>query len=192
MQTFSFKKTIISGVALALPLAVVAYVVFRSVQIFEKIISPFAERFGIEGIFGEITLTVLAIVCLLLLVFFLGLMMQFSFVSNGRKLLEEMILKIIPSLNHLKLMAAEKLDTGDVATNWKPVLLESEEGFIPAYLIEETDGMATFSKIKTPGTEPGDILVSRKDGIRYTEISMSQLRQFNKQFGKGYISLIEK
>jgi len=192
MYKLSIKTILFNGIALALPLAVVAYIVFRFFVIFEKMVLPAAKLLHIATVFGELTLTILAILLMLFLAFFLGLLMQISYVSNSRKLLEDLILKIIPSLNNLKLIAAEKLETGDAAGAWKPVLLEYSEGIIPSYLIEETETLATFSKVKIPGTEPGEIVILRKDSMVYTEISISQLRIASRQFGKGLISLIEK
>ena len=192
MNRLSFKRTIIHGVALALPLAVVLYVVIHFFQVFEKIMLPVAKIVNVKGFIGEMVLTILAILCMMVIVFVLGLLMQFSFIASSRIYLEEIILKMVPSLNHLKLLADEKLMTGEAISNWKPVLMENEEGIIPAYLIEETTELATFSKIKSPGIEAGEIVIVRKDRSRYTEISMSQLRVFNKQFGKGYITLIKQ
>jgi hypothetical protein len=50
----------------------------------------------------------------------------------------------------------------------------------------------TFSKIKSPGIEAGEIVLVRKNRSHYTIISISQLRIFNKRFGKGFISLLKK
>lgn len=192
MAAFSFKRTLIKGIALGAPLAIAFYVFLRFVKIFEKIITPIAKKFEVESIFGEITLTILAIASMLVLTFLLGLLMQLSLIAKLSKQLEDVILKMVPSLNHLKLIAVEKLDAENAATNWKPVLIEKGSCFLPAYLIEESAKWITYSKIKIPGTDPGDMVVEKKEGIKYSALSMSQLKQYNKQFGKGYISLIEQ
>lgn len=192
MAVFSFKKTIFRGVAFALPLGVVAYVFIRFVSIFEKIVSPLAKKAGIENILGELTLTVLAIAIMLLMIFFLGILMRFSFFSSVNRQLEEVILKLAPSLNHFKMMAAEKLDIDNASTAWKPVLIYVEEVYLPAYIIEENKQWITFAKVKAPSTQPDEIAIIKKENTSYVEITMLQMRQFNRQFGKGYIALIEK
>jgi uncharacterized membrane protein len=192
MAAFSIKKTIVNGIALALPLGVVFYVLTRFIEIFEKLIAPIAQKIGIENFFGKITLTVLAVAVIISITFLLGLLMQFSFVKKNRRYLEEWILKLVPSLNQLKLMAEEKLDIENTTSNWKPVLLKNGEQYLPAYIIEENEEWITMAKIKIPTTEPGDLLITKKSAITYTEITMKELRQFNKQFGRGYISFIEK
>jgi hypothetical protein len=192
MTSFSIKKTIINGIALALPLGIVFYVLTRFIEIFEKLIAPIAQKIGIENFFGKITLTVLAIAVIIIITFLLGLLMQFSFVKKNRRYLEEWILKLVPSLNQLKLMAEEKLDIENTTSNWKPVLLKNGEQYLPAYIIEENEEWITMAKIKIPTIDPGDLLITKKSAITYTEITMKELRQFNKQFGRGYISFIEK
>ncbi len=189
---FSFKKIIVQGVALALPLAIVAYLVIHFLKVFETIISPVAEKAHIETIFGQLTLTVLALLAMLVLVFILGLLMQFSIIVKSSKLAEDVIIKLVPSLNHLKLLAAEKLSVEDANTEWKPVLVKTDDGFVAAYLIEQSEDLATFSKIVTPGIEPGEIFIKEKKSTKYIEITMTQLLKYNKQFGKGFIALIEK
>jgi uncharacterized membrane protein len=136
----------IKGIALGAPLGIALYVLLRFIKIFEKIISPFAKKFEVETIFGEITLSILALLCMLAIAFFLGLLMQLPLISKLGKQLQEVILKMFPSLNHLKLMALEKLEIKNVATNWKPVLIEKGNGFTPAYLIDESTEWITFSK----------------------------------------------
>jgi uncharacterized membrane protein len=175
-----------------LPLGVVFYVLTRFIEIFEKLIAPIAQKIGIENFFGKITLTVLAIAVIIIITFLLGLLMQFSFVKKNRRYLEEWILKLVPSLNQLKLMAEEKLDIENTTSNWKPVLLKNGEQYLPAYIIEENEEWITMAKIKIPTIDPGDLLITKKSAITYTEITMKELRQFNKQFGRGYISFIEK
>ncbi len=192
MAAFSFKNTMIKGIALAAPLSIALYILLRFVKIFEKIIAPFAKKFEVDTFLGEITLSVLAVITMLAVAFAFGLLMQIPIISKSGKQLEDLILKMIPSLNHLKLMAVEKLDAENAVTNWKPILIEKGNGFMPAYLIEESAEWITFSKVKMPGTDPGDVFIEKKDGIKFTYISMSQLLDFNKQFGKGYIGFIEK
>jgi hypothetical protein len=72
------------------------------------------------------------------------------------------------------------------------VLLKNGEQYLPAYIIEENEEWITMAKIKIPTIDPGDLLITKKSAITYTEITMKELRQFNKQFGRGYISFIEK
>nr|WP_214460634.1 hypothetical protein [Flavihumibacter fluvii] len=190
MSAFSIRRTIGRGIALALPLAIAVYVLYRSIRIFEKILAPVANTFGVDHVLGELTLTFFAILAILFIIFLLGLLMQVSFVANMRRYIEGWILKFVPSLNHLKLMAAEKLDLENAVTNWKTILFLKGDQYIPGFIIEESNEWITIAIAKAPETEPKDMLIIKKDSVSYIEITMKQMHDFNKQFGKGYLSLI--
>ncbi len=191
MAKFSLKQTIGRGIALALPLAVVVYVLYRFIKIFEKILAPIAKKTGVDSILGEITLTFFAILVLFALAFFLGLLMRIPIVAELRKHVEGWILKFIPSLNHLKMMAAEKLDLENAVTQWKPIMYLKGDQYAPAYLIEENAEWITLASVKSPTTEPGGMMILKKSSItHYKEITMKQMADFNKAFGKGYLTII--
>ncbi|HRI22584.1 MAG TPA: hypothetical protein PLA68_16600 [Panacibacter sp.] len=192
MNKLSFKKIFARGCALAIPLCIVAYVIIKLVDAFEKIINPVATKLGIEKIFGEITLTVMALLLLMVLMFLLGLLMQFSIVAGFTKNLQDVILKFIPSLNHLKTMAAEKLDFDNTLNTWKPVLLFYENRYSPAFIIEENEHLITFFLTKGTSLNEGEILITDKNETVFLEITSKQMHQCSKQYGKGYLSLIKK
>jgi hypothetical protein len=184
------KEILGRGIALALPLAIVFYVLYKFMKIVESAIAPLAKKFSVETVFGELTITFFAVLLMLAIVFILGLLMNISLVVKLRRIVESWILKFIPSLNHLKLMAADKLDLENAVSNWKPILLEKGPECIPAYIIEEDVEWITVAIAKGTTTEPKDMLIIKKSSISYQEITMKQMRDFNKQYGKGYISLV--
>jgi len=191
MKKFSLKQTIFSGIALAIPLSIVVYVVYRFFKIFEKAIGPIAKKFGLESILGDLTLTFFSILVMIVIVFFLGLLMRISFIANVRKNIEGWILKFIPSLNHLKLMAAEKLDLENANMNWKPVLYLRCDQYAPAFIVEENNEWITLATTAPPSTEPKGKLIIKRSSISYLEITLKQMNDFNKHFGKGYLSIMQ-
>lgn len=191
MNPFSVKQTMIKGITLALPLAMVLYVLIKIVGMLEKMIGPLAKKAGVANILGDITITVIDILLLLLLVFLLGLLMQLAFVASFRTYIQDWIIKLVPSLNHLNLIAAEQLDIEKSVTTWRPVLVEKEGHFSPAFIIEESEEWLTLVYVKPPLTDPEIMLIIKKNEVNCKEITMKQMMQFNKQFGKGYLSLID-
>lgn len=192
MNRPSFKLIFAKGCALALPLGVVAYVFLKILSAFEEMIKPIATKLGVDKLLGEITLTVIALIVLMILMFLLGLLMQLSAVAGFRKNLEELVLKFIPSLNHLKTMAAEKLDFDEATSGWKPVLLFYENKYSAAFIVEENDKLITFFLTKGTSLSEGEIVITDKSEIVFSEITSRQMHQCSKQYGKGYISLIKK
>jgi hypothetical protein len=192
MNFTNIKRIFARGLALAIPLGVVAYVFIKLVGILEKLVTPLAAKLGIEKILGELTLTILAILVLLLLMFLLGLLMQLSFIAVFGKSLEDTVIKFIPSLNNFKDMMAEKLRLEDLSGNWKPVLMFHDDNYQPGFIIEESEDLITVYIVKGTTLNDGEILITRKDKLSFTDITASQIHSFSKQFGKGYLSLIKK
>lgn len=190
MAAFSLKRTIGRGIALALPLSIVIYVVYKFIKIFEKALAPIANKFGVDHLLGELTLTFLAVLVILAIIFLLGLLMQIDIIADMRKYVEGWILKFVPSLNHLKLMAAEKLDLDNATLNWKPILLLKGDQYLPAFIIDENSEWLVLGVSKAPTTEPKDMLIVKRNSVSYKEITLKQMHDFNKQFGKGYLSVI--
>lgn len=186
------KKTFITGLALAVPLAIVIYVFFRILHIIEKFISPIATKIGIHRILGGATLTVLALLLILLMILLLGLLMKISVISGIRQKMEDMILKFVPSLNYLKLMEADKLDLANSQNTWKPVLLNAGGKFHAAFVVEETETLITLFVSKGTSLKEGEILTTHKKDVELIATTFEQLNKFSKGFGRGFISLIRE
>jgi hypothetical protein len=190
MKKFSFKRTFARGLMLAVPIGIIAYVFLRFVKLFEKLAEPLAKKFGMEKILGELTLTILAVAGILILVFLLGLLMEIAFIARIGKDVDALMVKLFPSLNHLKLVAAEKLDAEGAVQNWRPVLLQRGNTRMPAYVIEESGDWVTLGLVKGYGTDPGEMLIIKRTEVSYKDITISEMKRFNKQFGKGYLSMV--
>ena len=191
MTKFSLKSTIFRGIALGFPLSVVLYVLYKFIKIFEKLIGPIAKKFEIERIFGEITLTFFAVLAMLAIAFLLGLLMRITLIANIKGEVESLVLKLIPSLNHLKLMAAERLNADITDVNWKPVLVLKGDQCFPAYILEENEEWITLATVRMPNTDPGGMMLIKQSSITCIPITMKEMRVCNKQFGKGYINKIK-
>ncbi len=191
MTKFSLKTTIIRGIALALPLSVVLYVLYKFMKIFESLIGPIAKKFQIEHIFGEITLTFFAVLAMLAIAFLLGLLMRINSIANIRREVEALVLKFIPSLNYLELMAADRLHADNIDLNWKPVLVLKGDQYFPAYVLEENEEWITLVTVRIPNTDPVGMMLVKQSSVKCIPITMKEMRLYNKQFGKGYIDKIK-
>ncbi len=192
MKKAGFKTTLVRGLALAVPLAIIAYTLLRVVQIIRKIIRPVTIDLGIHRILGGATVTILAIALLLVIVLLLGLMMRLPNVSRFREKMEATIIRFVPSLNYLKLMAADKMHLETSQSNWKPVLVCHEEKYNAAFIVEENEELITLFVCKTTNLKDGELLITRKKDIRFYPANFEQLNNYSKAFGKGMLSLIRE
>ncbi len=192
MYRLSLKKILSNGLALALPLGVILYVFIKIIVILEKLIGPISTRLGIDRILGELTLTILATFCLILIIMLLGLLMQLSATARLKDQVEDMLIAIVPSLGRIKSLASEKLSLEQSVKHWKPILLRHEEKFNPAYLIEKKKGLVTLYVILSHITSEGEFLIIAENEIQYAEISFDQLIRCTRSYGRGIIDLIHE
>jgi uncharacterized membrane protein len=191
MSSFSVKRTIGKGFLLAIPLIVIIYVLIKVIVLLKKLIEPLSKKLSIENLFGELTLTIFAIVIILVLMFILGLLMNFSYIRRFGKNMEEVVFRFVPSLAQLKTVAAEKMDIENAANTWKAVLLLYENKYTPAFIIEEEDDLVTFFVIKGTKLDEGEMLIAPAKDVTMIPITSNEMRNFSKQYGKGYISFIK-
>jgi len=191
MSQFKFKTTLVRGLALGIPIAVILYVFVRILVVLEKLISPAAERIGIERLLGEVTLTVLALCAILLFILLLGFLTRIRRVENLRTEMESLVLKFIPSLYQLKAMADDKLELQNAKDTWKPVILLHENKYYAAFIIEEDSELITLLVSQTVSMSDVEILVTKKADVKTIPVNYMDLQKCSKSFGKGFISLIK-
>ncbi|MFI5153011.1 MAG: hypothetical protein ACHQET_06720 [Chitinophagales bacterium] len=184
------KKLFGRGLALAIPLAVVVYVLLKILEVFEKLIKPIAEKLGIDKILGQLTLTILALLLMVVIIFLLGILMQVRFVSTIGRSIDEFVTKLIPSLGQFKAMTAEKLDLENEAGAWKPVMVLHEAKYFPGFVVEEVSDKITLFLVKGNNIQEGEILITSKSEISLVAIDAHDIHQFSRQYGKGYLALI--
>jgi uncharacterized membrane protein len=193
MNTVKFKTILGRGLALAIPVAIVLFVFIRIIGILKKVIAPLAADMGIQRIWGELTLTVFAIILIVLIILLLGMLMQITVVSTVRTQVEDIILKFVPSLNQLKLMAADSLDLDTEENTWRPVLLYTKEKakYNPAFIVEEDEEMITLFLCLETNIRKGEILIVNKEKISLIPITFTELHRCSRAAGKGYLEIIK-
>ncbi|WP_183576906.1 hypothetical protein HDF18_12305 [Mucilaginibacter sp. X5P1] len=193
MNKVKFKTVLGRGLALAIPVAIVLFVFIRIIGILKKAIAPLAADMGIQRIWGELTLTVFAIILIILVILLLGLMMQITLIASIRSRVEDIILKFVPSLNQLKLMAADSLDLDTEENTWRPVLLYTKEKakYNPAFIVEEDEELITLFLCLETNIRKGEILIVNKEKVTITPISFTELHRCSRAAGKGYLEIIK-
>jgi hypothetical protein len=147
---------------------------------------------GIEGILGQLSLTILAVLMVILLVFLLGVLMRISVLAGWRKSIENFMVRLFPSLAQFQTMAAEQLNMENELSTWKAVILMHQQKYYPAFLIEEMGDLITFFLFKSISALNGEILITDKKEVKYFPITTTDIMAFSKTYGKGYLELIQK
>ena len=188
MKKFDFRKTFINGLFLALPVLAILYLGFRILLIIEKMIAPFAEKVGVQHLFGELTLTVFALVFLLILFFFLGVLLHINVLRNLNTQVESIAYKLVPQLYKLKSLTTDG-DENAFRSGWKPVLLQEDDGWVPAYITEENEKWISVFLPESPDGSSGPIKMLKSETALYKTIDGLKLHAIIHQYGKGMIEL---
>jgi len=188
----TFRKTFVNGMALAVPLGIVLFIFGKLVGYVANVIHPLADRLGISHVLGRLTLTILAILLILALVLVLGMLMRFALIASIRDWMEDMILKIIPSLRHLKMLASETADFGNAQNKWIPAFIFIEDRYTPGYVVEQNDELVTFFALANGDWGEGEIVVTSKENLKILPVDAFELNASTRLFGKGYLKMIDK
>jgi uncharacterized membrane protein len=193
MSKTKFKTVLGRGIALAIPVAIVLYVFLRIIGMLKKAIAPVAADIGIQHIWGELTLTIFAIILIIGIILLLGLLMQITVVASISTQVEDIILKFIPSLNQIKLLAADSLDLDTEEISWRPVLVYTIEKakYNPAFIVDEDEEMVTLLLCLEPNIKKGEILIVNKEKIKIIPITFTELHRCSRAAGKGYLEIIK-
>ncbi len=190
MKATKLKEAFAIGMVITLILAVIAYILIKIGGILKKIIVPIAHQLGMQTDLGEITITILSILALIVLIFAFGFILMLPAVSKLKEKLEFLVLKIYPPLSYFKVMADEKLKVDSAMANWKPVLALMDDQYWPAFIIEENEEWVTLSVLYVPNSDPMEILIARKDDTPMIPMTTKQMLHHNRLYGKGHLSLI--
>lgn len=183
-------STMVNGVLFAIPLGLLIYVFGKLLVSLERLVSPLAEDMGVQRLLGEFTLTILAILLFLLFCFILGYLLQkAAFLSLVSETLEGFAVRFLPSLSFLKSMANEKFDL-EAGSSWKGILLQEDDGWVPAFLVEENEQWLTLFFPEPPKGDSGGVRIYARGSANYIQIGLTEVISSLRVYGSGLIGLI--
>jgi uncharacterized membrane protein len=157
---------------------------------FQKYGDKFSQFLRLDKVLGPIASDVMGGVFLLLLIYFSGYLMQFSFLKKFTEWVDNKLMVFLPGYEKNKKLAEEKLakEMGKPITDL-PILLKTGEYWQPAHLIEEnTEGNAVVFVPAAPSKDHGQIYVVSAANIkRLPETTLGNLNESIKSMGKGIL-----
>ncbi|MBT1699540.1 hypothetical protein KK083_21760 [Fulvivirgaceae bacterium PWU4] len=192
IQAFAFfKRTVMSGVFLLLPILIIAVLFAKIWAPITKLVERISYRLNAEFLPGLNGVTILALCAILLLCFALGLLARLAFVSAFSDWVENNIIKVLPAYRYFKIIALEKM--GVAHHEDQVCLLVYVQGtWQPALLIE--DGPGTWHTVfvpLAPSPNIGTIHFVQAKHVIKTDHTLNDFHEFIQRFGKGIISKAE-
>jgi hypothetical protein len=81
-------------------------------------------------------------------------------------------------------MAGEKLDI-QVSDAWKGILLQDEDSWVPAFLVEESAAWQTVFIPEAPKGDGGEVRVCARGSITFRELDLGVVRSALRVYGQG-------
>lgn len=116
--------------------------------------------------------------------------MELAIVARFLSAFENVLLKLFPPLNRLKVMFAGLLDRENATQSWKAVVLQDSEKYRFAFLVQETEIMGVFFVMKGESIRDGMIEMLKKGAYTYTEVDAIKMKASMRQFGYNATALL--
>ncbi|MDR7370319.1 hypothetical protein [Flavobacterium aquidurense] len=184
------QKNCFSGIILLLPLVVFFMILEKVWGFFKKYGDKVANLLHLDKVLGPIGSDILGGLFLILLIYFSGYLMQFSFLKRFTEWVDNKLMVFLPGYEKNKKLAEEKLaqEMGKPVTDL-PILLKAGEYWQPAHLIEENaDGTAVVFVPVAPSKDRGQIFIVSSANIkRLPDTTLGSLNESIKSLGKGIL-----
>lgn len=191
MKKFNLRQTFINGAFFALPVMALLYLGIKIVHIIEKIIAPTAQKLGIQHLLGQLTLTILAVIILLIACFVLGILLHLKMMQHINRQVENLAYKFVPQLNKLKSFALQDESVAQ-GNQWKTVLLQEGDSWVPACIIAKGETWTTVFFPEPPDGLSGSIKLISTTLMNYQPIDGRKFYSIIQQYGQGLLEAKDK
>jgi len=179
------RATFTGGILFLLPMVLLFIIFGKAFEILHKISAPIAEKLP-DQIFGFDGSMLLAILLLIVVCFFSGLLFKTNLAKKGISKLEDNVLVLIPGYSLIKSITAGAIGE-DVDNAMKPILIKDGESWGLGFLVEEGENMSTVFIPEAPKHDSGEIKIIPTVYIQKLDVSTTKFIQSFKTFGKGAI-----
>lgn len=165
------KKTLLRGIVFTVPILVVIIVFEKAFEKLQEIANPIADLLPYHSVFG-IGKAYWAVLLILIIVgLCMGFIARFKVAMDSINWLEDNLLNRVPGYSFMKQMGESMIGADDTSA-YKVVLLDIEESWQLAYLVEEIDDtMVAVYVPSVPSALDGDLFYVPKSRIKETSIS---------------------
>jgi uncharacterized membrane protein len=183
------RATISGGILFLLPVVLVIMMLGHAHQIMVKISGPLATLLP-DRLFGLDGSMILAVILLILICFFAGLLIKSKKVKQQMSRLEDTLFVYIPGYLLLKSIAADTVGEKE-ASAMKPVMVKDGDAWKIGFLVEEKAGLSTVFVADAPRHDAGEVLIFPSELVKQINVPNNKVIQSLKNYGKGAIDWVE-
>jgi uncharacterized membrane protein len=180
--------TVVGGLLVLVPLYLAVLLVAKLMETVVGVVKPIANL--LPGWLPAERL--LSLLLVLLLCFVVGLLVRTTRGSAIRDQLDRSLFGKLPGYELFRSLSLRATGHSDQA-GWKPAIVEVEEAYVPAFIIERLDnGSFTVFVPSVPTPFAGALYVLTPDRVHEIDVPVAQAARALSQWGIGTGSLIAK
>jgi uncharacterized membrane protein len=164
------KTTLIGGLFVLVPIALVVMLVLQVIVYFRALVAPISDRIKLDWIGGETVSRIIALSAIVLVCFIVGLLAETRVARGVIEWMEDNIFSRIPGYEFLKGMS-ESIAGLKLDDNQRVVLIDLEETWQIAFLIERIDDQLSTVYIPgAPNPMSGNVVIVKNERIKLLDI----------------------
>jgi uncharacterized membrane protein len=179
------KTTLIGGVLFLVPLVATIVILSKAMRYVAQILLPVEHMLPRRTIVGLAVADVLAIVCLLAIGFFSGLVAQTGLGKRFSRHIEELILGKIPGYTLLRGIIGDPENIGG-NHELKVALARIDDAWLFPFIVEELpDGMLAVFVPSAPTPTAGNVYMMTEQQVRRLDVPVAAATKCIMQLGVG-------
>lgn len=182
------KTTILGGILFLAPLAVIAILLGKVYQIGLLVAAPVDQLIPVSRIGGVALVNILAIVLIVLVCFFAGLVARSQFMSLRVRKVDDLLVDVIPTYAVFKGMLGSMSRSEDIATLMKPVIAKFDDYDQIAFEIERDDRQVVLFIPGSPSAWSGTTIVVTVDRVQPLNLPTHQAVKLMRVMGRGTLA----
>jgi uncharacterized membrane protein len=181
------KTTLIGGLLVVLPVGIVVVLVLRSVVTVREALTPVIAHLHLPTLFPGL----LAGLIVLAVCFVTGLVVQTRIGKRIGLALEQGMLERLPGYVLLKSLS-QRAVAGAEGTSVAPALFETDDGLLPAFVVEwHQGGTCTVFVPAVPTPAVGALYIAPQEKVHTVDVPVKKLVQCVTQWGVGSEALLK-
>ncbi len=182
----SATRAVVTGLLVVVPIYLAVLLLLKGMSSVVGLVRPVAALLP-ESLPAE---TVLALLLVLLVCFVVGLSVRTRLGQAARERLERSLFERIPGYALIRSLT-QQLAGSAVENVWKPALVQTDEGLVPAFIIEEfEDGRYTVFLPSIPTPLAGAVMVLERRRVHPLDVPFTDALKVVSRWGAGAKELV--
>lgn len=179
-------RSLIAGLLIVVPIYLAILLLVKAMQSVAGLARPFAMLLP-ESLPAE---HVLSLLLVLIICFLVGAAIRTAVGQAIREKTERVLFERMPGYTLIRSLT-QRLAGRDEEHTWKPALIETGDGLVPGFIIEEhDDGRLTVFVPSVPTPLAGAVLILERNRVHPLDVPFTQAVRTVSQWGSGAKALV--